>query len=346
MNGGENGYAGALFFALVSMGALLKIDEVFGWGIGAVGAVLAAICLKKAINASAMAAEEDHQRIEIQFQQLRSKIGESSHSNYSSTMASLGEASETVSENLQGIRSRLAELDNLPQISATLSEISESVKNFENRSEPAAATFRTISEAVQMQAESSKDIAEKSAKISETFETLSADVKTLKETCEESKSTLQTGLKLLQVFGQIMKAPAFTEDLKNICASVDAMIVKVEMIEDLRDDFAALAKNTGDIAAQNKSITDANIKLEESVRAITEKVDSGSAGLSEFTGQISGGAAELKNSLENMRSDIAKLTNKLDAYNGLMKATIEQYSTLTEQDVRVLERIAEKVNVK
>ncbi len=345
MNGTENGYAGALFFSLVSLGALLKIDEVLGWGIGAFAALLAAICLKKAINSAAMAAEEDHQRIEIQFNQLRAKVGESSSSN-SSAMNSLGEASETVKENLQGIRSRLAELDALPQIAETSEKLVALLKNFETDSQSTAANLKTISEAAQIQAESSREISENVAKVSNTVETLIGEMKMLNETSESSKATLQTGLKLLQVVGQMVKSPPFAEDIKQLCASVDAMIVKVEMIEDIKDDFAGLVKNTGEITLQNKSVTDATLKLEESVRNITERVDSGTAGLSEFTGQISGGAAELKNSLENMRQDITKLTNKLDAYNGLMKATIEQYSTLSEQDVRVLERIAEKVNVK
>ena len=35
MNGSENCYAGALFFALISLGAILKVDDIFGWLIGA-----------------------------------------------------------------------------------------------------------------------------------------------------------------------------------------------------------------------------------------------------------------------------------------------------------------------
>ena len=44
-----------------------------------------------------------------------------------------------------------------------------------------------------------------------------------------------------------------------------------------------------------------------------------------------------------MKEDIAKLTTKIDAYNGLMKTSLEQYSRLSEQDVKVLEKIAEKI---
>ena len=73
MNGSENGYAGALFFALMSFGALLKFEEFIGWFIGAGCAVLAAICLRMALIKSAQATEEDHQRMEIQLQRKSSK---------------------------------------------------------------------------------------------------------------------------------------------------------------------------------------------------------------------------------------------------------------------------------
>ena len=115
MNGSENGYAGALFFALMSLGAILKLDELVGWFVGAGCAVLSAICLRAALIKSAQAAEEDHQRIEIQFQQLRSKVSEMSAANVE-TMNSINDAAQLVQENLQVIRVRLAELDNLTQI--------------------------------------------------------------------------------------------------------------------------------------------------------------------------------------------------------------------------------------
>ena len=74
MNGSENGYAGALFFALISLCGAWQIGDIEGLIFGGVGALFAAISLRMALNKSAQAAEEDHQRMEIQFQQLRSKI--------------------------------------------------------------------------------------------------------------------------------------------------------------------------------------------------------------------------------------------------------------------------------
>ena len=65
---GANGFAGALFFALVAIGIILSVEGVIGWIISAVSAACAAISLRQALMQVAEANEEDHQRIEIQFQ--------------------------------------------------------------------------------------------------------------------------------------------------------------------------------------------------------------------------------------------------------------------------------------
>ncbi|MBQ3727329.1 MAG: hypothetical protein II902_09735 [Selenomonadaceae bacterium] len=115
----ENGYAGALFFALMSLGALVKLENEFCLAVGAVCAILAAISLRAAVIKSAQVVEENHQRIEIQFQQLRSKVNEASGVTVE-TMTSVNDAARIVQENVQEIRVRLAELDNLTQIAESL----------------------------------------------------------------------------------------------------------------------------------------------------------------------------------------------------------------------------------
>ena len=99
MNGSENSYAGAIFFALMSLGAFLKLDDTNGLIVGAVGALLAAISLRRALIKSAQAAEEDLQRIEIQFQQLRNKITETAEST-ATAMESVNVAAQLVRENI------------------------------------------------------------------------------------------------------------------------------------------------------------------------------------------------------------------------------------------------------
>ena len=127
MNGSENGYAGAIFFALMSLGALLKFDDLVGWSIGAGCAILAAISLRFALIKSAQAAEEDHQRMEIQFQQLRNKVIEVSAVNVEA-MTAVNDAAKLTQENLEVIRVRLAELDNLTPLAEDSQELKESLR--------------------------------------------------------------------------------------------------------------------------------------------------------------------------------------------------------------------------
>ncbi len=133
MNSSENAYAGALFFALLSLGALLKMDGIFSWFIGAGSAVLAALSLRFALVKAAQEAEDNHQRLEIQFQQLRSKVIETSEANITA-MTSVNDAAQLAHDNLQTIRVRLAELDNLTQIAEYAAELKTTIASLEENS--------------------------------------------------------------------------------------------------------------------------------------------------------------------------------------------------------------------
>lgn len=196
MNGSEYGYAGALFFALMSFGAFLKLEDFVGWIIGVICAVFAAICLRFALIKAAQAVEEDHQRIEIQFQQLRSKVSELSVVN-ATAMTSVTDATQTVQENLEIIRVRLAELDNLTQIAENLQRLNATPKNsVEN---PPALTLE----------------------LEKKFEQLN--------TIEDAnKASLQTILKLLQVVAQLIKNQSYTKDLEKINSSIVKLADKIK----------------------------------------------------------------------------------------------------------------------
>lgn len=196
MNGSENGYAGALFFALMSFGAFLKLEDFVGWIIGVICAVFATICLRFALIKAAQAVEEDHQRIEIQFQQLRSKVSELSVVN-ATAMTSVTDATQTVQENLEIIRVRLAELDNLTQIAENLQRLNATPKNsVEN---PPALTLE----------------------LEKKFEQLN--------TIEDAnKASLQTILKLLQVVAQLIKNQSYTKDLEKINSSIVKLADKIK----------------------------------------------------------------------------------------------------------------------
>ena len=353
LNGSENGFAGALFFSLVSIGALLKVDDIIGWGIGAFSALAAAICLRKALAQAADAAEDDHQRIEIQFQQLRNKVGESS-SHTASAMSSIGETSDTLREDLQGIRSRMATLDNLSQIAETSGAMGAALQRIEDNTSEFNSSLKKILEGFDAQKNSSQELAEKIEKITEKnsaaveklSESVGEDLKKISAACEEKKNSVQTGIKLMQVVGQMIKAPAFAKDLEQISVAMDALTIKLEILDEIKTSaeniqtgIADLTKINGAVAVQNKNMAEASAKVETAVlesstefKEVSSKLDSSSENLSVM--------------FDDMRKDLNKLTTKLDAYNGLTKATLEQYTNLTEQDVRILEKISERVNGK
>ena len=81
-------------------------------------------------------------------------------------------------------------------------------------------------------------------------------------------------------------------------------------------------------------------KANETAAGMTVSVDKAAAGM---TVSVDKASAEMVAAISEMQEDIVKLTTKIDAYNGLMKMALEQYSSLTDHDVRVLEKIAEKV---
>lgn len=220
MNGSENGYAAALFFALISLGALLKIDDEIGLIVGAVCALLAAVNLRRALIKAAQANEEDLQRTEIQFQQLRNKFGETSSTNVEA-MSSVSEAAQLLQENLQIIRVRLAELDNLTQLAKSAEDIRLTVAGMDENSSALNAELEKILLAVQAQAQPE----DKPAPDSEAINALADELKKLNATEETNKASLQTVLKLLQLIGQMLKIPSYATELEKINASMEKLIV-------------------------------------------------------------------------------------------------------------------------
>ena len=184
MNGSENGYAGALFFALISLGAFFELEGFVGWSIGAGCAILAAISLRSALNKSAQAAEEDHQRMEIQFQQLRNKVSETSAVTVEA-MNSVNDAAQLVQENLQVIRVRLAELDNLTRLAEDTQELRLAVAILD----------------------------ENSAAINSTLEQLNAIEETNKDNLKEIS-------KLLQVVAQLIKNQSYSDNFGKMNSSI------------------------------------------------------------------------------------------------------------------------------
>ena len=167
MNGSENGYAGALFFALISLGAILKVDDVIGLFVGAASALFAAVNLRRALVKSAQANEEDHQRIEIQLQQLRRKFSETSSTNVAA-MSTVNDVAQIMQENLQVIRVQLSELDNVSDLARNIEGIRSALANLEEHSAALNITFEKFLSAVAPQEKSS----ESTELVAQSFNTL------------------------------------------------------------------------------------------------------------------------------------------------------------------------------
>lgn len=327
MNGSANGFAGALFFSLVAIGVILAVGDIIGWGIGAVSAIFAAVSLRHAFIQAAEAAEEDHQRLEIQFQQLRQKVGENSSSGSMAMTRTISEISETVQENLHGMRSRLAVLDNLQVIAETNSAIGAALKNIEDNTKLTEKSLQNVAE----------KLGETSGEIKKVSKSLTKNLETLCTLGENNKATLQTGIKLMQVFGQMLKNPVFAKDIEKLSASTEKIIEKTNLLDDVnknlsssKDEISALIKILEEISEKNSNMENSTNDSAENFKVVGEKIISTNENLTEM--------------LDGVRKEVSALTKKIEAYNGLTKATLDQYSNLTEQDIRVLEKIAEKVN--
>ena len=354
----ENSMAGAVFFALVSIGALIKGDELIGIGIGLLCAIISAFFVKKSIMQSALAQEENHQRLEIQFQQLRHKLGDGSNSD-EDTIRAIGNSSDRLEEELQVIRDKLDRLDPLLEIAESNAEIKTAASSLVENSQSVQKSLQKMAENSDAEAKLLKITVEKMSDFEEKFNTLEENSKKLNELTESSQTTVQTGLKLMQVIGQMLKTPPFAKDLTQLNKSMDTLNEKIDKLDNLEklnilDDIKNSITETSEKMSDLNDIKDC---IFESVRTMTTSVD----GLSEVNRNISKSiiqtnenvinlnnnvnkaAVDVTAAIKSMKDDIVKLTTKIDAYNGLMKTAMEQYSTLSEQDVKVLEKIAEKI---
>ena len=215
MNSSENAYAGALFFALVSLGALLKLNDIAGCLIGAGSALLAAISLRRALVKAAQDNEENFQRMEIQFQQLRSKIIETSEVNITA-MTSVNNAAQLVQDNMQVIRVMLADLAQLTQFAELTEEFQSTIASLDENSAALNLTLEREFGKLHAVEAAITSLDENSAALNLTMEREFEKLRMIEET---NKECLQNILKLLQV----LQNPAYTQDMEKINSSINKL---------------------------------------------------------------------------------------------------------------------------
>lgn len=228
MTDSENAYAGALFFALVSLGALLKLNDIAGCLIGAGSALLAAISLRRALVKSAQATEENHQRMEVQFQQLRSKIIETSEVNITA-MNSVNAAAQLVQDNMQVIRVLLADLAHLTQFAELTEEFQSTVASLDENSAALNLTLEREFEKLRTIEETNKESLQNIVELLPLLNTmdnsdalnltLSKEFEKLRAIEETNIEILQNILKLLQV----LQNPIYTTDMEKINSSINQL---------------------------------------------------------------------------------------------------------------------------
>ena len=330
MNGYENFYAGAFFFAVMAFGALLKLDASIGWAIGAGCALAGALCLRMALNKSAQAAEEDHQRMEIQLQQLRTKIIETSNATVEA-MSSVNDAGQLVQDNIQVIRVRLAELDSLSKLVENAEAIQAAINMLDENSSALNVELEKISVAISEHANPPIVVDE---------------LKKLNAIADENKSNLQNVAKLLQIVGQSLKNQPYAKDLNAITATLDKL-VKITA-DDNKADLQNISKLVQTVEQSLK-----NQPYAKDLNAIAATLDR----LVQFTDEYN--KVDLQNILRLVQLveqslDNQPYTKELSVINMTLERLIQvvvdaaktKESALTDQDLSLLKKIASKINIR
>lgn len=278
MNGSENAYAGAMFFALISLSAVLKIEDfIIGGAVGAGCALLAAIFFRIALNKSAQATEEDHQRMEVQFQQLRTKIIESNESNIAATN-SLGEVAQLLQKNLQLMNDRQTELKNLTEIARniesinlTLLKMNDKQRGFDNLNELAknVEAIKLILLKIndeQIHFDNLNELAKKVEAINSTLVGLEENSFAVNTGLEkifvavqsQAKSTdsdefkkllenIQTIMKILHVIAQTVRNTSYVNDFEKINAALERLGIRSKVFEEFKISSDAAQKNLSEL---------------------------------------------------------------------------------------------------
>ena len=308
MNGSENSYAGALFFALISLGAILKIDNaILSCAVGAVAALFAAISLRRALNKSAQAREEDFQRTEIQFQQLRSKIIETSSVNVDA-MNSFGDAAQILKDNMQTIQGGLTGFDKLAALAKNVESISLAVASLEKNSAALNAAMDKNSAALNAGLEKISAAAEvqNNPFPAEEFKNLVAIE-------DANNKNQQTALKILHFIAQTIKEPAHMEELEKINSSVEQLAERIAIFDALKNSVDDVQKNFSDFVRINGEFSrDLMTTLDDTQKNLAELV------------KINGGLSkDLTSTLDDAHKNLADLVKNNDGLSKNLTKTLD-----------------------
>ena len=265
MNGNENGYAWAIFFGLISMGAAMKIEEmIMGLAISGGGALLAAISLRRGLNGSAQAAEEDHQRMEIQFQQLRAKIVETSTASIEA-MNSLSEVSQLLRDNLKIMREQSATMEDLISLIKNAESVNSLVASLEENSAAQNAALEKIFDAIQSQEVRNAE------SINSLIGSLEENSLTQNAVLEKISAALQSNTDELKKFAAAQSHQiSYAKDFEKINAALEKLGASENSAAN--KNLSALIK-INDTLSKNLALILDNLRLE--VSRLSDKIEMG-----------------------------------------------------------------------
>ena len=239
MSGGENYFAGALFFSLVTFGTIIKIDGIEGLALGVVGAFLAGLFLRQALSQMFDNAEENNHKLELQIQELKKISGDSNSNVSASSVLQVAEISALVNQNIQDFEKRLIELETVAENNAAIVTAS---KKIEENTSAMCFTLKTLADL------------------------LPAELQKISAAENLNRQTLLTAANVLQTLDTLLKSRDFQKEISEM-AHVNAEVF------DQNKNLIDAAKNLNDAVDNLKSISEQLLTSTTNLRAVFQEVE-------------------------------------------------------------------------
>ena len=239
MSGGENYFAGALFFSLVTFGTIIKIDGIEGLALGVVGAFLAGLFLRQALSQMFDNAEENNHKLELQIQELKKISGDSNSNVSASSVLQVAEISALVNQNIQDFEKRLIELETVAENNAA---IVTAAKKIEDNTSAMCFTLKTLADL------------------------LPAELQKISAAENLNRQTLLTAANVLQTLDTLLKNRDVQKEISEM-AHVNAEVF------DQNKNLIDAAKNLNDAVDNLKSISEQLLTSTTNLRAVFQEVE-------------------------------------------------------------------------
>ena len=236
MSGGENYFAGALFFSLVTFGTIIKIDGIEGLALGVVGAFLAGLFLRQALSQLVENSEENNHKLELQIKKIS---GDSNSKLSSSSALQVDEISALVNQNIQEFEKRIAELETVAENNAA---IRAAVKKIEDNTSAMCFTLKALADF------------------------LSSELKQFHASENLNRQTLLTAANILKTIDNLLKNPDFQKEISDL-SHINAEVFNQN--QNLTD----AAKNLNNAVDNLKSVSEQLLTSTTNLRAVFQEVE-------------------------------------------------------------------------